>query len=104
MIELLARAIDALLSVARLDVPTPPDIGSVIQQFAQQFTSMATLALTTVDSAVIDVARVAYASILMIGLVLYYTHVERRLGKDLIKGGILLAVLSEFIFPLISKL
>jgi hypothetical protein len=104
MIPLLARAIDALVSAAGLDIPAPPDMGSVIQQFAQQFTSMATLALTTVDSAVIVVARLAYASILMIGLVLYYTHVERRLGKDLIKGGILLAVLSEFVFPLISKL
>ena len=79
-------------------------MSTVIQQLAQQFTSMMSVVLTTVDSTVIDLARLAYVSVLMIGLLLYFTHVERRLGKDLIKGGVALAVLSEFVFPVISKL
>ena len=60
--------------------------------------------LTTVDSTVIDLARMAYVSLLMVGLLLYFTHIERRLGKDLIKGGVALAVLSEFVFPVLTKL
>lgn len=60
--------------------------------------------LATVDSTVITLARMAYVSLLMIGLLLYFTHIERRLGKDLIKGGVALAVISEFIFPVLSKL
>lgn len=86
------------------DIQPPPDMSTVIQQLAQQFTSMMSVVLTTVDSTVIDLARLAYVSVLMIGLLLYFTHVERRLGKDLIKGGVALAVLSEFVFPVISKL
>jgi hypothetical protein len=39
----------------------------------------------------------------MLGLLLYFTHVERRLGKDLIKGGVALAVLSEFVFPVLTR-
>lgn len=79
-------------------------MGDLIQQLAQQFTSMMKGVLMTVDSTVVDLARLAYISVLMIGLLLYFTHVERRLGKDLIKGGVALAILSEFVFPVIVKL
>lgn len=104
MTGVIATALDAVGGIAGPVLPMSPDIGSVIQQFAQQFTALATLALATVDSAVVEVARLAYGTILMLGLVLYYSHAERRLGKDLIRGGILLALLTEFVFPLISKL
>ena len=87
-----------------LDVAPPPGAGDLIQQLAQQFTSALTLLLATVDSTVIDVSRIAYASLLMVGLLLYYTHVEKRLGKDLIKGGVALAVISEFVFPFLARL
>ncbi len=75
-----------------------------MQQLAQQFTTVLTTVLTTIDSTVLDIARVAYVTILMLGFLLYYTHAERRLGKDLIKGGVLLAVLAEFVFPYLMKL
>jgi len=87
-----------------LDIQPPPGAENLIQQLAQQFSSTVTVLLTTVDSTVVDLSRVAYVSLLMIGLLLYYTHVERRLGKDLIKGGVALAVISEFVFPMLSKL
>jgi hypothetical protein len=87
-----------------LDIQPPLGAENLIQQFAQQFSSTVTVLLTTVDSTVVDLSRVAYVSLLMIGLLLYYTHVERRLGKDLIKGGVALAVISEFEFPMLSKL
>jgi len=76
----------------------------LVQQFAQQFTSAVAALLATVDSTVVDVSRVAYVSLVMIGLLLYYTHIERRLGKDLIKGGVALAIISEFVFPVLTKL
>jgi hypothetical protein len=87
-----------------LDIQPPTGAENLIQQLAQQFTSTVTYLLATIDSTVIDVSRVAYASLLMLGLLLYYTHVERRLGKDLIKGGVALALISEFVFPVISKI
>ena len=86
-----------------LDVPPPPGGESLVQQFAQEFTSAVTALLATVDSTVVDVSRVAYVSLVMMGLLLYYTHIERRLGKDLIKGGVALAIISEFVFPLLTR-
>ena len=86
------------------DVPPPPDIGSLIQSLAQQFTSLMSVVLTTIDTTVIQLARLAYVSVLLLGILLYFTRVERRLGKDLIKGGVILAVLSEFVFPYLIKI
>ncbi len=86
------------------DLQPSPDIGNVIQQLAQQFTSIMSTVLATVDSTVIELARLAYVSVLLVGILLYFTHFEKRLGKDLIKGGVVLALLSEFVFPAIIKL
>ncbi len=87
-----------------LDIQSLPGTESAIQQLAQQFTSAVTVLLATVNSTVIDVSRVAYVTLLMVGLLLYFTHVERRLGKDLIKGGVALALISEFVFPVLARL
>ena len=86
-----------------LNIQPPPAAEGVIQQFAQQFSSTVSTLLATVDSTVVDLSRIAYVTLLMLGLLLYFTHVERRLGKDLIKGGVALALISEFIFPLLAR-
>jgi hypothetical protein len=86
-----------------LEATPYPDWANVIQQLANQFVSLMTTLLTTINSAVIDISRLASVSILLIGLLLYFTRVERRLGKDLIKGGILLALLSEFVLPQLNR-
>jgi hypothetical protein len=85
-------------------IPNPPDFGSIIQQLASEFTSVATALLVAIDSAAIDLARVAYVTVILLGTLLYFTHLERRLGKDLVKGGVVLAVLSEIVFPQLFKL
>jgi len=105
MIEALVRvAVAELHGLGTLDAQQPPDLGSIIQQLAQQFTNLMTVLLTTIDSTVVAVARLAYVTVLLIGVLLYFTHADRRLGKDLIKGGIVLAILAEFVFPLVIKL
>ncbi len=87
-----------------LDIPPTPGAEGLVQQLAQQFTAMVTALLTTIDSTVIDISRVAYITLLMLGILLYFTHIERRLGKDLIKGGVALAIVAEFVFPYLAKL
>ena len=87
-----------------LDAQSPPDVTGIIQQLAKQFTSALAVLLTTVDSTVIVLARVAYLTVLLLGVLLYFTRLEKRLGKDLIKGGVVLAILSEFVFPAIIRL
>ena len=86
-----------------LDVQAPPDLANTVQQLAQQFVSAASILLSAVDSTVIDIARLAYVTVLLVGALLYFTRLERRTGKDLIKGGLVLAVLSELVFPQLNR-
>jgi hypothetical protein len=85
-------------------IQPPPGAENLVQQFAQQFSSTVTVLLATVDGTVIDVTRVAYVTIIMLGILLYFTHIAVRLGKDLVKGGIALAIMVEFVFPWLVKL
>ena len=82
----------------------PPDWGSVIQQWAQQFAEIMSQVLATVDTTVVEIARAAYVTVLLVGVLLYFSHLEKRLGKDLIKGGVVLALLSELVFPALVRL
>ena len=86
-----------------LDVQPPPaGWENTVQQFAQQFNTAVTFLLATIDSTAIDLARVVYVTLLIVGILLYYTHAAQRLGKDLIKGGVALAIISEFVYPLLK--
>ncbi|MDG6973324.1 MAG: hypothetical protein JRM95_00650 [Nitrososphaerota archaeon] len=87
-----------------LSIPPPPGVENQIQQFAQQFVTTTTFLLGVIDNTVIDIMRVAYVSLLIVGILLYYTHSAQRLGKDLIKGGVALAIISEFLVPWLVKL
>ena len=108
MIAHLLSLFASLLVLAPLNVPTvptaapaPPDFAATLQQLASEFTSGATQLLVAIDGAVINVTRVAYITVLIIGIFLYFTRLNRRLGKDLIAGGIILAILSEYVFPVL---
>ena len=102
MIEPLLPLLAPLLALAPVDpAAPPPDFGSVLQQLASEFTSGASQLLLAIDWTVINVTRVAYVTVLILGVCLYFTRINRRLGKELITGGIALAILSEFVFPAI---
>lgn len=95
---LLAPAVASAIGLPILDSPPPPNLGTAIQQFATETTAV----LTTINAAVIDIARVAYVTCLLVGILLYYAHLGRRLGKDLIFGGVALVVLTEYVVPTVT--
>ena len=99
---LLVPAVASAIGLPILDAPSPPDLGTAIQQFASQFATETAAVLTSVDTAVIDIARVAYVTCLLVGVLLYFTHLGRRLGKDLIVGGVLLVVITEYVIPTVT--
>ena len=97
---LLAPAVASAIGLPILDSSPPPDLGTAVQQFATETAAV----LTTVNTAVVDIARVAYVTCLLVGILLYYTHLGRRLGKDLIFGGVALVVLAEYVVPAVTAL
>jgi hypothetical protein len=101
---LMVPAVASAIGLPLLDAPQPPDLVTAIQQFASQFATETASALSSVNTAVLDIARVAYVTCLLIGVLLYFTHLGRRLGKDLIVGGALLVVISEYVIPSVTAL
>ncbi len=101
---LMVPAVASAVGLPLLDAPQPPDLASAIQQFASQFATGTTAVLSSVNLAVVDIARVAYVTCLLVGVLLYFTHVGRRLGKDLMVGGVLIVVISEYVIPAVTAL
>ena len=90
------------IGIAVLDAPPLPDFAAASQHFATQFAAATTAVLASVNSAIVDIARAAYITSLLVGVLLYFTHLSRRLGKDLIVGGVVLVVISEYLIPVVS--
>jgi anti-anti-sigma regulatory factor len=101
---LLVPAVASATGLPILDAPPQPDLGSSLEQFASQFASETAAVLTSINAAVVDISRVAYITCLLVGVLLYYTHLGRRLGKDLIYGGVALIVLTEYVVPAVTAL
>ena len=99
----LAPLFASLMRAIPLQATQSPNFGTVLQQLASEFTSDASQLMLAIDGAVIDISRLAYITVLLLGVFLYSTRLSRRFGKDLMVGGVLLAILSEFVFPLIAK-
>ena len=87
------------IGIALLDAPQPLDFATTVQQFAAQFATEAAAVMASINSAVIDIARASYVTCLLVGVMLYFTHLSRRLGKDLVVGGVLVIVISEYLIP-----
>jgi len=97
-------AIASAIGLPLLDAPQPPDPANAIQQFASQFATETAAVLSSVNAAVLDIAWVAYVTCLLVGVLLYFTHLGRRLGKDLVVGGALLVVITEYVIPSVTAL
>ncbi len=63
-----------------------------VQQTTMQFADMVLRASLTVVGAL-------YAPLAAVGIILYVTHINRYLGKQLIVGALLLAFFVEFVLP-----
>jgi hypothetical protein len=104
MIEALVPLLASWRMLEPLDPASPSGFGSALQQLASEFNAAAAQLLATIDNAIIDLTRAAYITVLLVGVFLYFTRIQKRLGRDLIVGGIVLALLVEFVFPAISSL
>jgi hypothetical protein len=81
-----------------LDAPRPPDLAALGQLASKLAPATAAGLTTSFNSAFIDIARAAYVACLLVGFLLYFTP-RRRLSKDMVIGGVLLVVASEYVIP-----
>ncbi len=62
---------------------------SVLEQIASEFFTRANLLI-------LAIARISYITLATSGFLLYFSGVDRYRGKNLIVGGLILALITEF--------
>ncbi len=96
--------VSLLLAPFLLDAPNGVSTGSSIEQWVAQFSVASTQFLQAVNTAFTGIFRIAWITLLPAGALLYLTHLHRKLGKELIGGGIVMMLLVQFVFPFFSSL
>jgi len=86
-------------------VPTEPienfvsDVSFIIDEFSSAITKL----VTVFTKALISIGRAIYISLIIIGFILRTTRISWRLGWELIKGGVFLAILTEIVIPILRS-
>jgi len=69
------------------------------EDLANRFVSLAEKMISIIKVVVAQVSRIAYTLVGMVGVLLYFSRLNKRMGIDLIKGAIILAIIVEVVFP-----
>ena len=98
-----------LLSSLLLDVPGSPAPGSSapsssVQQWVNQFSTSSTQVLQVVNTTFKSIMGVAWVTLISLGMLLYLTHLHRKMGKEFFFGGIAMAILVQFILPWLATI
>ncbi len=70
-----------------------------IQQLGGYVASNINLAMASVDNSLILIAKSAFVFLIILGVLLYYSRVGKRLGKELLEGGIIIGLFLAFGVP-----
>ena len=73
----------------------------LIEEAIHSFSKAVVRIVSSLTEAITVIARSLYVCLIVLGLILRFTRIDWRMGGDLIKGGIALAILTELILPLI---
>jgi hypothetical protein len=71
----------------------------LFENLSSKFVNLFEKVVIILKGAVLNIARIAYSLVGMVGVLLYFSRLNKRLGLDLIKGALILALISEIIFP-----
>jgi hypothetical protein len=88
-----------VLDIGWLEGDGPQDIVGIITSMIDEFFSGGMKVAIHLISSLTKVARVTYILLVILGMFLYFTHLNMRLGKSLILGGGLMAFTFEYIVP-----
>jgi len=75
-----------------------------ITGFANSFAVNMSAVMLSLDSAVIDVGKAAVVFLVIAGIVLWFTRINKRLGKELLVGGVLMAFFVTYVVPFLMSI
>ncbi len=75
-----------------------------IQNFANAFAVNMAAVTLSMDNAVIEIGQAAVVFLVIAGIVLWFTRVNKHLGKELLEGGIVIGLFIEFGVPVLMSI
>lgn len=75
-----------------------------LQGWVSSFATNAAAVTLTMDNATIDIGKAAVVFLVIAGVVLWFTHVNKHLGKELLEGGIVIGLFIEFVVPVLMSI
>ncbi|MEM1985993.1 MAG: hypothetical protein QXG36_00580 [Nitrososphaeria archaeon] len=75
----------------------------LFENLSSKFVNLFEKIVMILKGAILNISRIAYSLVAMVGVLIYFSRLNKRLGLDLIKGAIILALISEIIFPFLVK-
>lgn len=75
-----------------------------IQSFANGFATNMSVVTLTMDNAAVDIGKAAVVFLVIAGVLLWFSRVNKHLGKELLEGGILIGLFIEFVVPVLMSI
>jgi hypothetical protein len=75
-----------------------------IQGFATGFATDMTAVTLTMDNAALDIGKAAVIFLVIAGVLLWFSHVNKHLGKELVEGGVIIGLFIEFAVPVLMNI
>jgi len=93
-----------------LDPVAPPSNSTAaglvpsLQGWVTAFAANAAAVTSTMDNAAIDIGKAAVVFLVIAGVVLWFSRVNKHLGKELLEGGVIIGLFIEFGVPLLMSI
>jgi hypothetical protein len=75
-----------------------------IQGFANGFATNMSVVTLTMDNAAVDIGKAAVVFLVIVGVLLWFSRVNKHLGKELVEGGIIIGLFIEFAVPVLMSI
>lgn len=81
-----------------------PGVVPAIQGFVNGFAVNMSAVTLTMDNAAVDIGKAAVVFLVIAGVLLWFTRVNKHLGKELLEGGIIVGLFIEFVVPFLMSI
>lgn len=90
-----------ILGAGWVEEEGPKDVAQLITSLIDRFIEGGSQVVIHLTYGLIKLAKVVYLLLIVLGIFLYFTQINRRTGKNLIIGGIVIAFIFEYVIPYI---
>ena len=95
----------SVLGIEWVEGEGPKDIVQTVTNMIDEFMAGGSQVAIHIIYGLIKLARVVYVLLIILGVFLYFSQINRRTGKSLIIGGVIMAFTFEYVVPyLLSSL